>query len=762
MFSPKPTSAVPIENHFVSEPRGWWIAYLGAAVVSLVGVWLVLGLSRHDMSIPFEYAHDAFLVNVPIKTMVQEGWWLENSKLGAPLGMDFYDYPSNPSIHLALLKLMTLFETDSFRLMNYYYLLSFPLIAVCTLAAFRALSVPPIPAVFGALVFTFAPYHFWRGESHMWLACYFPVPLSMIPVIWILRRRRGLLFDDTESSGRLKFAWRTWPSAAAVGIAAVLGLDFPYYPIFACFMFLVAGIYATVRYSSRLYAARCLALIALVAGFFVLNVTPNLIYSMVHGKNKDPLLVSKREWNHAELYGLKIASLVLPAENHPIGLLRKLRSKYEQGTIAPSEGSAPSLGTVATIGFFILLSWLFFKQHRGEEDSDHVLDAMSLLNVATLLLATIGGFSAVANLLFGGALRGYNRISIYILFFSLVPIVYGLARLQLRLNSSRRQIAYAAGIAVVLILSSMETSRYFRIVGKTETAEYESDRKFVRDISDRIGSDAKVFQYPVQNFLSYHGPAICCDPYTHFRGYLHSDTITWSFGAVRGRSASQIQNWIESQAPEQAVRTLALMGFDAVYIDRRLYEDRGQRMENAFKELLAQSPVVSDNERLAFFSLKEFATTLRVENPPQEYEAMKYEANHPVLTEWHGADVEEVYPDDRFRWVRGKKTALRINNFGDKSRAVEVDFALATAQSTNAMVKISGLGIDEKLHLGTTPVSFRRTLNVPPGIHKVELYCDAEPLQTPQRNVTFRICRYNESVQPTVVDRIARQQTSER
>ncbi len=727
-----------------SDRTQWTIAFIATPIVALLGVFLLLDVFHRDLSIPFEYAHDAFLVTIPIKTVVQEGWWLENPLLGAPMKMEFYDYPSNPSLHLAIIKLMAMFETNAFRLLNYYFLLSFPLIAVCSLAAFKTLRMSVTPSVFLSLIFAFSPYHFWRGESHLWLGCYFTVPLSMIVIAWVLQNRKDLFFNLED--GKLKWKVFALPSCVAVFICATLGFDFPYYPLFAAFLLLIAGPYAAVRTHSWQPVFRAASLICLIAGFFILNIAPNLMYSLQHGKNKSPMLATVRNWNHAEMYGLKIASLLLPAENHPVKKLGRLRDKYEKGTIAPSEGSAPALGTVGAIGFLSLVGWLLFRQNRGKKPEDASVDAMSILNVATLLLATIGGFSALTNLFTGGALRGYNRISIYIMFFSLVPVGFWIAKMHGQLSSRRRlQMAFTAGLVLCAAWSGIEQSRYCRMTGPTELAELENDKKFVNFISQTIGKSSKVFQYPVQNFLSQTGPAIQFDPYSHFRGYLHSDTLTWSFGAVLGRAPAHIQDWIDAQSPREALQTLALMEFGGIYIDRKLYADNGAKMEAALELELGMKPTVSDNGRLSFFPIQSYESRLRSQHSPDTFAAMKDAAQHPVLTEWENADVEEVYPDERFRWVHGKKARLKILNMANTSRRIEVQFGIATATEPRVKARIEGLGMTEELEIGQQPVPVKRTVEVPPGTHYLNFYCDAKPLHTPMRDVTFRICAFQQN-----------------
>lgn len=738
--SPEFSESLPTDS-----PRAWLWAFLLTPLASLLAVCLLLNVFQRDLNIPFEYGHDAFLVTVPIKTMVEEGWWYESSHLGAPMKMEFYDYPSSPNLHIAILKVLSLFESNAFRLVNYYFLLSFPLIALCSLAAFKAWRLGVWPSVVLTLLFTLSPYHFWRGIAHLWLGVYFTVPLAMILIAWLVQDRAGFLVDGERGRWRSRFFSRS--SLLAIGICASLGFDFPYYPIFAAFLLMVMGPFVAYRLSSWRPMVRAVGLTGLIACFFVANLLPNLIYRVQHGKNYSETLATIRHWSHAEMFGLKIAPMLLAAENHPIKSWDRKRQKYLEGTVAYSSGSSQALGSTAAVGFLALVGWLLIRQNRGRKESDLVMDSMSVMNIACLLLATVGGFSAIANLLSVGVLRGYDRISIFIMFFALVPIAIGMMRWQHWAQASTvRRVSYAACLILIAGIGMFEQSRYCRMPGPTQIAEYNSDKSFVDMITRDTGTTGRVFQYPVQNFLSQAGPAIRWDPYTHFRGYAHSSTLTWSFGAVVGRAPAQVQNWIDALPPAQAVETLALMDFGGIYVDRKLYDDQGAKFEAALKATLKREPEVSEDGRLCYFSLKDYTAALSTKYSAEELAARRDAAQHPLIAEWDSIDAEEVYPNERFRWCQGKSARLCLINLGKAAKSLQVKFAVATSQDPEAQLTVSGLGPTEKLPIGTTPKLVERTLVVPPGTHYVTFASDAKPLITPARNVTFRVCDFSYKV----------------
>jgi phosphoglycerol transferase len=135
-------------------------------------------------------------------------------------------------------------------------------------------------------------------------------------------------------------------------------------------------------------------------------------------------------------------------------------------------------------------------------------------------------------------------------------------------------------------------------------SEYNSDRSFVQAIEKVLPPDAMVFQLPHVPFPE-HPPANKMLDYDLFRGYLHSKSLKWSYGAVKGRNS----NWhtiVVSQPLERVLNRLVINGFQGLYIDRYGYSDNGQQIQQELESKLGETPIVSPDERLLFFDLRRF------------------------------------------------------------------------------------------------------------------------------------------------------------
>lgn len=86
-----------------------------------------------------------------------------------------------------------------------------------------------------------------------------------------------------------------------------------------------------------------------------------------------------------------------------------------------------------------------------------------------------------------------------------------------------------------------------------------------------------VFQLPILGFPEVVPPHGMAD-YEHFRPYLHTSTLRFSYGGPKSRSRLRWQRELESAPTKEVVKRLEAAGFDALYINRRGFEDGGDRL----------------------------------------------------------------------------------------------------------------------------------------------------------------------------------------
>jgi len=598
-------------------------AYAGATALCLLILLWVMRLWRADLSIPFAYfGGDEFYYGMLIKGLLDNGWYLHNRFLGMPSGLDLHDFPEWANFHLLLMKFISFWTSDYAVVFNLYFLLTFPLTVLTSLFVFRRFNVSYPPAIVGSLLFAFLPYHFQRGQWHFFLASYYLIPLMIMVILWVCLGEP--LFRYEKGNRKPLWGWATPKAIGSLAICVVVASGGVYYAFFAGFFLLVAGVFAFFRQRSFRPLLASGILLAVLFLAFVVNVSPSIMYAYQHGKNKS---VARRGPEEVETYGMKIAQLLMPVSGHRVPSLAKLKEKYNRRAPLVNENQNASLGTIGAFGFLVLIGWLIYGKldvHNAE-----LFNSLSVLNISAVLLATIGGFGSLFAFLISPMIRAYNRISVYIAFFSLFAVVLLLEDLEQRWGRSKTVRCLFGGLLGVILLLGIldQTIPGFIPPYDQFRAEYTSDADFVRRIEASVPGNAMIFQLPYMPFPETPWVHRMW-PYDHFRGYLHSKTLRWSYGAMKGREGDAWQRQIEAKPLNELVETLAFVGFSGIYLDRYGYADQGSELEAKLSKLLDTKPIVSANQRLVFFNLAKFNRELREKYTAEEWQRKRDAALH--------------------------------------------------------------------------------------------------------------------------------------
>ena len=400
---------------FAANPRRQALcAYGGALLVGVLLMIWALDLRHGHLRIPYLYQGDTMFYHLITKSLLDHGWFLTNPSLAAPHALDLRDVPtSDNNFHIALLKLITLFTNRYGRPLNLLFLLSFPLTIVCTLAVLRRFGVSWWTGVLASLLYTFVPYHFTRGEHHLFLSAYYQLPLLLMVVLWLCRDELQK-FAAPRSWPRVR--WRSWEFGLSLGICLWIASSGYYYAFFACFFLLVGGALAAARWHNWRALALPLGLVATITAV----VTVHLLPSIVHFARFGSVGIVNRTAGEADIYGLRLAQLLLPVRWHRVQALWDLKIAYNMRLLI-NENDDAALGVVGALSFLGLLGWLLLRKPEveklGERSPHGLLSQLSVLNLAAFLLGTIGGLGSLVAFLAVPQVRAYTRISIFIAFF---------------------------------------------------------------------------------------------------------------------------------------------------------------------------------------------------------------------------------------------------------------------------------------------------------------------------------------------------------
>lgn len=338
---------------------------------------------------------------------------------------------------------------------------------------------------------------------------------------------------------------------------------------------------------------------------------------------------SRRCAGEADIYGLNVSEMLLPVYQHRIGYVARLRERFVAPPRRPTgEAAAVALGALASLGFLWLVGRFLWRRWGRAERSE---DGLAYLTVASVALGTIGGLGCQIAYHLSPMIRCYNRISIFIAFFAVTAVFLLVQRLARRLvKGPWSGAAYAAGLAALLGLGLFDQfSTYFTPQYALTRVQYASDEEFGRRMEAALPAGSMIYQMPYVLFPE--GPNVGnLGGYELLRPWLHTRTLRWSFGAIRGRETARWQADLATRPLPEVVEKIALAGFRGVYLDRAGFADGGAQVEAELSRLLGVQPLVSATGRQSFFDMSTYVQSVRGRLTAEEWEERKDAALHPV------------------------------------------------------------------------------------------------------------------------------------
>ncbi len=592
---------------------------LGVAAVAWAWAALVFRIWDMPKRLPWDTRSDATLISSMVKTITERGWYLNQPRLGAPFGQQFYDFPhGGETFQLFIMKILTAITGDWGLAMNIYFFVGFGWLAVVTFLVLRHLRFSAPIAAVAALIYTFLPYHFIHGQMHLWRSTYYSAPLGALLLIWAGSWRERFLVDPAATgAGSLRGNLR-WPRVAgALAIAVLIAGTETMTTGFTMVLLATGALVGAIRWREpqRLLVAG--ALIAVMGVTFAVLSYPTLNFYRAYGTNTEAArrLVTESEW-----YGVKISRLVTPQGGHRFGPFSDIGDRAQEKTVVRSEGGQ-ALGILGTAGFLGVLYGALAGRRRDRRaigtdtapghQRDVLAETGQQVTIIALLYAVIGGFAVLVAMAGFSQIRVWNRIMLFIAFFAMVLVAtwaeHGVAWLRRRFGEARLPQArvvlgvLAVGVLVFGLWDGIPPPRksYAAI-----EAQHASDRTFVGEIERTMPDGAAIFQLPVLPFPEVIPPGTMLD-YDPLRGYLADDgTLRWSYGAIKGRPSGDWQVYLRDHVgPVGALPALLGLGFTGLWVDTAGYTDGGKELAQ-IRTAVGVEPIVSPDGRFLFYDLR--------------------------------------------------------------------------------------------------------------------------------------------------------------
>ncbi|MEO7189850.1 MAG: hypothetical protein ABI051_02200 [Vicinamibacterales bacterium] len=542
-------------------------------IVILVVTWLALHGWSRTFRAPLVYSGDALFYLAQSKTTIEQGWWWWNPSLAAPLGYHALAFPQNSNVDQALVWIASLFTHDVALVVNVTWLAMLMISGATAAWCLSRLGVSRLGAWGSGILFALSPYAFYRNLTHFNLATYL-IPFAATASV--------LLSADPN-----RVRWRWAGSGALFAGTVLLGFNNTYYAFFAAYLVACGALIGAIRARDGrplLAGATCLAALMLAT---LLNLLPSVLVWHQHGR---PEGLTHRVGD-AELYGLKLRQLISPLPDHWFPPFRVWNDKEEAaGFPAETENGISRLGLIGSIGLVGLLIRLLARRgsnrlHQTERTGD-----LAGMTMAAVLLGTIGGIGSLFSLLVAPDIRAYNRITPFIAFFALAAVALWIDRATPRRRT--RSIVWAAVLTVGL-LDEVVAATFFNRLASPVAAEVRRLNVFVSGLEQRLPRGARVFQLPVRPY-PLDGGVAAMGTYEHFKPYLASHTLRWSYPAL---TPAQVrwEHRVSALPPGEFVRALARDGFSAILVDRRGYDDHGDGAVQALRSGTSAPGIIAQN-----------------------------------------------------------------------------------------------------------------------------------------------------------------------
>ena len=540
--------------------------------------------------------------------------WKQVNALGAPAAANWNDWPLVEELLVVFYGLLgSLFGL--FGGLNVGTLLAHLTAAATFYIVARWEDCDRLWAFVAALAFGLAPFIFAQSPFHITTEYVWHVPL-FLPIWRWIGSEPGIAWG----SGRFWFA---------IAVGFISGLQSPYWTNILCQLTLLGAGVMYWRHRSGPALKSALAVIGAAAVAFALMNLDTWTYRLAHGPNPGAL---SREYKWMEIYGLKLVDLVIPPITHHSRTFAAFATAHRVGN--PAQGIPPASplqdegSYLGIVGLLALgwLAWTAIADAVKGRANDIPLAAWQVLWI--VLCFTTGGLNAILGVFGFTLFRTGQRYSLVILAIVLLYAAQRMTAWQKAAAShagpggvSLGGLAAAAAICGLVLWDQVPRAPAAEVTAAI-ARQVAADREFTAKMEAVLPEGAMVFQLPVMDFPESPQPGI--PSYDHFRPYLYSSNLRYSFGSMKGREREKWQAAVQGKFFEAAtldreagmirvnqanaraaVDELKRLGFSAIYINRNGFPDRGKGIEEALLELgYAKPPIRNATGDLACIVLE--------------------------------------------------------------------------------------------------------------------------------------------------------------
>jgi phosphoglycerol transferase len=556
----------------------------------------VYGLNLETiLIIPVHYDLDTLDILKRFKLLLTGDWipgsLPQSTNLGAPYSYYDGDFPQPIPGQLLFQKITAASIGNIFAAFNIYIILSFYLAAFSMHWVLKKFNTPLPLSIALSIVFTFLPFHYLRIMHTNYVQYfYLPIIIYLMLKIW---EKTPIFFEEFNGKLQVRINMGNVAKIGVIGFFATWNF---YYTFFLTALAIVSTVSATFKNKSPAHAISGLIFTACLLAPFAASYYPYIDFNNEYTANE---LVAQRDPGQSIGAGLVIADLALPVNGHRIESLNEIRDLYNKTTPLKLAAGASTVGAITTVGFLLLIIFSFIDAPTNK------IKSLASLNLACLIIAVPGGLGSLFAYLVSPQIREYGRISIIICTLAIFVIALCWIELSKKIKCADKVILILAPTILMLAIYDQIPPQHKIGLNVSDIKAFNSDKNFISNIESILTKkDARVFQLPYICWPECIAPGFGWSPYPHVIGYLHSKSMKWSYGGVRGRISDQWYSGIAKLKTENMISALKVSGFSGIYIDRRGYTDKAALLESEIQSITHTPPIVSPDGKKAFFQIQ--------------------------------------------------------------------------------------------------------------------------------------------------------------
>jgi hypothetical protein len=636
----------PGDQMHVWRKSDWaWLIFL-LCVVTLAWSGAYNRWTAHDWATPISYGGDGFAQLTAAKAFAEgqiPAILPKNPEaFGAPFHANWNDYPSVDEGLLVWTGLLA-------RAFGVFTGVNLSLLSASLLAAAsfyfvsRQLGSRALISVMGATLFALSRFAFARSVDHLTLTFYWHVPLGLL-VIWYCLTRESMEKDR-------RTLW------FCIAVAVLHGIQNPYYTGMFFQFLLGTSLYHLVRREQWRRILLPLGLAGVLCLTFGVMNLDTFYYRIANGPNPAAVV---RNFAGLELYALKPIELIVPIIHRLTALQDWGMNRYARQAYVVGEIGSPYLGFVGIAGLFLLVgeTAIHLARQKVEKVSFQVWCVLWVL--AYSIIGGINGLMGVFGIIL---FRSSNRYSIVILSLVLLFLAQRLTDLTRRWN--RVGVFALAAFLTLLGLWDQVPAAPARALTAARRKVVQADAAMVRTMEAALPTGAMVFELPIMDYPEVP-PTLGVADLEHFRPYLHSRHLRFSYGSDKGRNRERWQREEEQLGIPHLVSVLESYGFSAIFINRKGYADTGAALVREL-EALGKRQIFEPTSEFYCFGL----TPVKHPALPPEFDGS-----------WYGTQGDANH---YLRWSSGNAAILFYNEEATPRKA-QLSFGLETVKRRHVSI----------------------------------------------------------------------------